>query len=173
MVAPERALCGLIFAVEEAQDRPGTLVASLPFGGMTLLEYQIRLLAGIGAEQVLVAVGKVTPQFLAAIERAGRGRLKVDIVRSAEEGGTRPLEGPQTGIEGQPAVPSVQVVVAARVLHTQPYLAEDRGRRFVRSDLFVGRPPDRHELHAVPLNGLGVVARAVLEGRRVHRELVA
>lgn len=85
MVAPERALCGLIFAVEEAQDRPGTLVASLPFGGMTLLEYQIRLLAGIGADQVLVAVGKVTPQFLAAIERAGRGRLKVDIVRSAEE----------------------------------------------------------------------------------------
>ncbi len=91
MVAPERALCGLIFAVEEARDRPGTLVASLPFGGMTLLEYQIRLLAGIGAEQVLVAVGKVTPQFLAAIERAGRGRLKVDIVRSAEEAAEKVL----------------------------------------------------------------------------------
>lgn len=91
MVTPERALCGLIFAVEEAQDRPGTLVASLPFGGMTLLEYQIRLLAGIGAEQVLVAVGKVTPQFLAAIERAGRGRLKVDIVRSAEEAAEKVL----------------------------------------------------------------------------------
>lgn len=90
-MAPERALCGLIFAVEEAQDRPGTLVASLPFGGMTLLEYQIRLLAGIGAEQVLVAVGKVTPQFLAAIERAGRGRLKVDIVRSAEEAAEKVL----------------------------------------------------------------------------------
>lgn len=91
MVAPERALCGLIFAVEEAQDRPGTLVASLPFGGMTLLEYQIRLLVGIGAEQVLVAVGKVTPQFLAAIERAGRGQLKVDIVRSAEEAAEKVL----------------------------------------------------------------------------------
>lgn len=91
MVAPERALCGLIFAVEEAQDRPGTLVASLPFGGMTLLEYQIRLLAGIGASQVLVAVGKVTPQFLAAIERAGRGQLKVDIVRSAEEAAEKVL----------------------------------------------------------------------------------
>lgn len=91
MVAPERALCGLIFAVEEAQDRPGTLVASLPFGGMTLLEYQIRLLAGLGASQVLVAVGKVTPQFLAAIERAGRGQLKVDIVRSAEEAADKVL----------------------------------------------------------------------------------
>lgn len=91
MVAPERALCGLIFAVEEAQDRPGTLVASLPFGGMTLLEYQIRLLAGIGASQVLVAVGKVTPQFLAAIERAGRGQMKVDIVRSAEEAAEKVL----------------------------------------------------------------------------------
>ncbi|WP_245824640.1 hypothetical protein [Sphingomonas azotifigens] len=91
MVAPERALAGLIFAVEEARDRPGTLVASLPFGGMSLLEYQIRLLAGIGAEQVLVAVGKVTPQFLAAIERAGRGQLKVDIVRSAEEAAEKVL----------------------------------------------------------------------------------
>ncbi|WBY08992.1 hypothetical protein PIB19_06265 [Sphingomonas sp. 7/4-4] len=38
-------LAGLIFAIEEASDRPGTLVATLPFGGMTLLEYQVRLLS--------------------------------------------------------------------------------------------------------------------------------
>lgn len=90
-MAPERPLVGLVFAVEEALDRPGTLVASLPFGGMTLLEYQVRLLAGIGAEQVLVAVGRVTPGFLAAIERAGRGQLAIEIVRSAEEAAEKVL----------------------------------------------------------------------------------
>ncbi|MDV3456650.1 hypothetical protein RZN05_06600 [Sphingomonas sp. HF-S4] len=78
-------LAGLIFAIEEANDRPGTLVATLPFGGMTLLEYQIRLLVGAGAEQVLVAVGKMTPALLAAVNRAGRREVNVEIVRSAEE----------------------------------------------------------------------------------------
>jgi hypothetical protein len=78
-------LAGLIFAIEEASDRPGTLVATLPFGGMTLLEYQVRLLAGAGAEHVLVAVGKMTPALLAAVNRAGRRELSVEIVRSAEE----------------------------------------------------------------------------------------
>jgi hypothetical protein len=78
-------LTGLIFAVEEARDRPGTLVATLPFGGMTLLEYQVRLLAGAGAEQVLIAVGKMTPALLAAVNRASRREVEVEIVRSAEE----------------------------------------------------------------------------------------
>ncbi|MHA6719461.1 hypothetical protein ACX40Y_08395 [Sphingomonas sp. RS6] len=78
-------LAGLIFAIEEAEDRPGTLVATLPFGGMTLLEYQIRLLAGVGAAQVMVAVGRVTPPLLAAVERTARLDIDVQIVRSAEE----------------------------------------------------------------------------------------
>jgi hypothetical protein len=65
-------LAGLIFAIEEASDRPGSLVATLPFGGMTLLEYQIRLLNGAGAEQMLVAVGKMTPGLLAAVNRASK-----------------------------------------------------------------------------------------------------
>jgi hypothetical protein len=78
-------LAGLIFAIEEARDRPGTLVATLPFGGMTLLEYQVRLLAGAGAEQVLIAVGKMTPALLAAVNRAGKRGVAVETVRSAEE----------------------------------------------------------------------------------------
>lgn len=78
-------LAGLIFAIEEASDRPGTLVATLPFGGMTLLEYQVRLLVGAGAEQVLVAVGRMTPGLLAAVNRASRRGVALDIVRSAEE----------------------------------------------------------------------------------------
>lgn len=86
--APNRhdMLAGLIFAIEEASDRPGTLVATLPFGGMTLLEYQVRLLAGAGAEQVLIAVGRMTPALLAAVNRAARrDDVDVEMVRSAEE----------------------------------------------------------------------------------------
>lgn len=78
-------LAGLIFAIEEAEDRPGTLAATLPFGGMTLLEYQVRLLAGAGAEQILVAVGRMTPALLTAVNRATRRGVPVEIVRSAEE----------------------------------------------------------------------------------------
>ena len=82
-------LAGLIFAIEEASDRPGTLVATLPFGGMTLLEYQVRLLSGAGAQHVLVAVGKMTPALLSAVSRASRRDLFVEIVRSAEEAAER------------------------------------------------------------------------------------
>jgi hypothetical protein len=86
-------LAGLIFAIEEANDRPGTLVATLPFGGMTLLEYQVRLLIGAGAEQILVAVGRMTPALLAAVNRAGRREVSVEIVRSAEEAAEKIEEG--------------------------------------------------------------------------------
>jgi hypothetical protein len=78
-------LAGLIFAIEEAVDRPGTLAATLPFGGMTLLEYQARLLTGAGAEQIFVAVGRMTPALLAAVNRAGKRGTAVEVVRSAEE----------------------------------------------------------------------------------------
>lgn len=78
-------LAGLIFATEEADDRPDTLSATLPFGGMTLLEYQVRLLVGAGAGQVLVAVQRVTPALLGAISRAARRGVPVDVVRSAAE----------------------------------------------------------------------------------------
>lgn len=82
-------LAGLIFAVEEASDRPGTLVATLPFGGMTLLEYQVRLLVGAGAEKVLIAVGKMTPQLLTAVNRATKRHPMIEVVRSAEEAGEK------------------------------------------------------------------------------------
>lgn len=78
-------LTGLIFAVEEAADRPGMPAATLPFGGMTLLEYQVRLLAGARVEQVLVAAGRMTPGLIAAVQRAGRRGVPVEVVQSAEE----------------------------------------------------------------------------------------
>lgn len=82
-------LAGLIFATEDAGDEPGTLAATLPFGGMTLLEYQARLLVGAGAGQILVAVTRVTPALLGAVSRAAKRGVPVDIVRSAAEASTK------------------------------------------------------------------------------------
>ena len=78
-------LAGLIFATEDADDRPDTLAATLPFGGMSLVEYQARLLIGAGAQHILVAVSRVTPALLGAVSRIKRRGVTVDMVRSAQE----------------------------------------------------------------------------------------
>ena len=78
-------MAGLIFATDDAVDRPGTLAATLPFGGMTLLEYQARLLVAAGAGHVLVAVTRMTPALLGAVSRAAKRGVPVDVVRSAQE----------------------------------------------------------------------------------------
>ena len=78
-------LAGLLFADHEAFDRAGQLTATLPFGGVTLIEYQARLLLGAGAAQLVVVVGRLTPELLGAIARIGKRGVTVDAVRSAEE----------------------------------------------------------------------------------------
>ncbi|MDF2494431.1 hypothetical protein [Sphingomonas sp.] len=82
-------LTGLIFAVQEADDRPGTLAATLPFAGMTVVEYQARLLIAAGAAQIVVVVARVTPELLGAVARIGRRGVTVDTVRSAAEAAAR------------------------------------------------------------------------------------
>lgn len=76
-------LAGLIFATEDADDRAGALAATLPFGGLTLIEFQARLLAAAGATQIVLAVARMTPELLGAISRIGRRGIAVDAVRSA------------------------------------------------------------------------------------------
>ncbi|WP_343750976.1 hypothetical protein [Sphingomonas japonica] len=78
-------LAGLIFATEEADDKPGALAATLPFGGMTLIEYQARLLIACGAGHLMIAVARVTPALLGAVNRIAKRGVAIDIVRSAEE----------------------------------------------------------------------------------------
>ena len=78
-------LAGLIFATEDAEDRADSLGATLPFGGGTLIEYQSRLLAAVGASHILVAVSRVTPALLGATSRIASRGVTVDVVRSAEE----------------------------------------------------------------------------------------
>lgn len=78
-------LTGLIFATDDADDRPDMLAATLRFGGVTLIEYQARLLIEAGAAQILVAVARVTPGLLGAVNRIAKRGAAVDIVRSAAE----------------------------------------------------------------------------------------
>ncbi|WBH17559.1 glycosyltransferase family protein [Sphingomonas radiodurans] len=82
-------LAGLIFAVQDADDRPGALAATLPFAGMTVIEYQARLLIGAGVSQIVIVVARLTPELLGAIARIGRRGVTVDNVRSAAEAAAR------------------------------------------------------------------------------------
>lgn len=78
-------LAGLIFATDDAHDRPDVLAATLPFGGATLIEFQARLLLAAGAGHLIVAVERLTPELLGAINRITRRGIPVDTVRSAAE----------------------------------------------------------------------------------------
>ena len=78
-------LAGLIFATEDADDRVGTLAATLPFGGLTLIEFQARLLVAAGASQIVLVIARLTPELLGAINRIGRRGVSVDAVRTATE----------------------------------------------------------------------------------------
>ena len=78
-------LAGLLLATHDADDRPGHLAATLPFGGVTLIEYQARLLIEAGAAQIIVVVARLTPPLIGAMTRIGRRGIAVDAVRSAAE----------------------------------------------------------------------------------------
>ncbi|OYY68995.1 hypothetical protein [Sphingomonas sp. 28-63-12] len=78
-------LAGLIFATDDAHDRPDMLAATLPFGGATLIEFQARLLVTAGAGQLIIVVNRLTPELVGAVNRMKRRGIGVDIVRSAGE----------------------------------------------------------------------------------------
>ncbi len=82
-------LAALLFATDDADDSPATLAATLaatlPFGPGTLIEFQARLVIGAGASQLIVVVGRMTPELLGAINRIMRRGASVDVVRSAAE----------------------------------------------------------------------------------------
>lgn len=78
-------LAGLLFATHDTEDRPDRLTATLPFGGVTLIEYQARLLVAVGCGQIIILVARLTPELLGAIARIGRRGVTVDAVRHASE----------------------------------------------------------------------------------------
>lgn len=107
-------LAGLIIATHEAADRPDMLTATLPFGGVTLIEYQARLLIGAGASQIVVMVGRLTPELLGAISRIARRGITTDTVRSATEATERlhPLSRVVMMADGLTTTPDVVAAMA-------------------------------------------------------------
>jgi len=78
-------LAGLLFATADASDRHDTLAATLPIGGVTLIEFQARLLIAAGASQIVVVVSRLTPELLGAVNRMSRRGVAVDTVRGVAE----------------------------------------------------------------------------------------
>ena len=78
-------LAGLLLALQDCDDRPGVLTATLPFGGVTLIEFQARQLVAAGASQIVVIAARLSPELLGALSRIGRRGVAVDTVRSAAE----------------------------------------------------------------------------------------
>lgn len=78
-------IAGLLLATTEATDRQDALVATLPVGGVTLVEFQARLLIAAGATQIVVVVSRLTPELLGAVNRIGKRGVAVDTVRTPAE----------------------------------------------------------------------------------------
>jgi len=78
-------LAGLLFATTDADDRPDSLAATLPIGGVTLVEFQARLLVAAGATQIVIVVSRITPELHGAVNRLTRRGVAVDTVRGPAE----------------------------------------------------------------------------------------
>jgi hypothetical protein len=79
------SLAALIAAYHEADDPPGTLRATLPLAGRTLVERQARLAAAAGADPIVIVVERLPPELLAAIDRMRAEGISAAIARSAAE----------------------------------------------------------------------------------------
>lgn len=120
-------LAGLLFALHDADDRPGQLTATLPFGGATVIEYQARLLAAAGAAQFVVVIGRLTPELIGALGRIGRRGVAVDAVRTAEEvvGKLHPLARVLMVADG--LVTTQEVVDGVAAIDSEALLIDDAG----------------------------------------------
>jgi hypothetical protein len=78
-------LAALIAAYHDSDEPGGSLRATLPLTGRTLVERQARLAAAAGASPVVLAVERVPQPLLAAVDRLRRQGLNIVLARSAEE----------------------------------------------------------------------------------------
>jgi hypothetical protein len=78
-------LAALIAAYHEADDGGGGLRATLTVAGRTLLERQVRLAVGAGADPVVVVVERVTAALSAALDGLRAEGVNLVLARNAEE----------------------------------------------------------------------------------------
>lgn len=78
-------LAALIAAYHEADDAGGGLRATLQVAGRTLVERQVRLAVGAGADPVVVVVERVTAALSSALDGLRADGVAIVLARSAEE----------------------------------------------------------------------------------------
>jgi hypothetical protein len=78
------ALSALIAAYHESAE-PGSLRATLPLAGRTVIERQVRLAAAAGASPIIILVERMPAALTAALERLRRDRPAVQLARTVEE----------------------------------------------------------------------------------------
>jgi len=81
------AIGALIGAYQE--DETGGLRALLPLAGETLLDYQVRCVASVGAAPIVVYVERIPPALQLAFERLRAGGISVVAVSDAAEAASR------------------------------------------------------------------------------------
>ena len=79
------SLAALISAYHEADDPPGSLRATLPLAGRTVVERQARLAAAAGADPIVILVERVPPELTAAIDRMRSEGISAAVARNATE----------------------------------------------------------------------------------------
>ena len=79
------SLAALICAYHDAAEPAGTLRATLPLAGRTLVERQARLAASAGADPVVIVVERLPAELAAAIDRLRSEGISATLARSVAE----------------------------------------------------------------------------------------
>ena len=79
------SLAALICAYHDAAEPAGSLRATLPLAGRTLVERQARLASAAGADPVVIVVERLPAELAAAIDRLRSEGISAILARSVEE----------------------------------------------------------------------------------------
>jgi hypothetical protein len=138
------SLVALIAAYHESDEPGGGLRATLPLAGRTLIERQARLAAAAGATPIVIAVERVPPELLAAIDRLRGEGLKLVVARNAGEAaeavepGDRLLLIGDGLIAAQSHVARLQALGGPVVLTIPDVRGDDRYERIDSSSRWAG-----------------------------------
>src|SRR5947209_3423951 len=104
------AVAALIGAYQE--DDSGALRALLPLAGRTLLEYQVRCAAAVGAAPIVVVVERVPQALQDALERLRLDAIGVFAVSDVNEAVSRFEAGSMILLIGDGVAPPIELVMA-------------------------------------------------------------
>lgn len=138
------SFAALIAAYHEAEEPPGTLRATLPLAGRTLVERQARLAAAAGADPILILVERIPPELIAAIDRTRAEGMTVTIARSVDEAaravapGTRLLVIADGLVADESHVSRLAAAGGSALLTVPEHLGDDRFERIDPQSLWAG-----------------------------------